>query len=227
MIHLKYWVFACLSFTTTFVTAQNFGYALTKDSTTYTALTNASSVSTGENWNSKSFPLHLPFQFNFCGSTSDSLTIEGNGFIVFDKVKELSIVAFNNFRSNKDTNQSYVSSISYVNTGSQGNRITKIEFKNLSQNKLSSDDYLNYQVWIYENGNKVEIHTGANSYSDKEDFSSLMGIINRNMDTDTKAYLVSGNPSSPSGQAISGDSELVYVNNIPNGGIVYTLTPTF
>jgi hypothetical protein len=166
MQQFKRTVLVCLFFITAhLIQAQNFNYTLSKDSTTYTALSGATYLSTGENWSNKKYSIHIPFHFNFCGSTADSIiTIEGNGFIVMNQSKQLSIVAFNSFTSNKDTNQSYTSSIAYLTSGSQGNHITKIEFKNLSQNQLSNADYLNYQVWLYENGNKIEFHIGANSY---------------------------------------------------------------
>lgn len=209
--------------------SQNFNYTLNKDSSSYAALSSPIILTAAENWNSKNFSIHLPFQFNFCGSTTDSLTIHGNGFITFDHSKLFSVVAFNNCRSNKDTNQSYVSSINYLTTGEEGNRITKIEFKNLSQNKLSNTDYLNYQLWLYENENKIEFHIGSNYYGShpESQIPLLLGLINRNMDTENKAYLINGDPYNPSAQLISGDNEFVYLNNSPTEGTILKLTPTF
>lgn len=208
--------------------AQNFNYTLTKDSSLYTPLASPTLLSVeGQNWRNINFSMRLPFQFNFCGSSTDSLVIEGNGFIVLDHAKFLSIVAFNNFRSNKDTNENYSSTVSYLTIGSQGNRITKIEFKNLSQAKLSNTDFLNYQVWFYENGNKIEFHIGSNWYglNPESPSSVLLGIVNRNMDTENKAYLVTGSQYAPTGQSISGDNEFVYLNNTPSEGTILTLTP--
>ena len=206
------------------VKAQNFNYTLSKDSSVYNALVSPILLTTaGQNWSTANFYVHIPFQFNFCGSSTDSLKIEGNGFIVFDHIKNWSIVAFNDFRSNKDTNQNYVSSVGYLTTGSQGNRITKIEFKNLSQNTLSNSDYLNYQAWLYENGNKIEFHIGPNSGLQS---SVLLGLVNKNMDTEDKAYLVNGSQYTLTGQLISSDNEFVYLNNIPSQGTILTLTPS-
>ena len=209
--------------------SQNFNYNLTKDSIVYVPLSGATILTAGEDFTNQNFSIHFPFQFNFCGSVTDSVKIEGNGFVVFDNAKGLAAVSFNNFGSKKDTNQNYVSSISYAVSGSQGNRILKIEFKNLAQSALSNYDFLNYQVWLYENSNKVEYHIGNNSYANEmgEGIPALIGIINRNMDTENKAYLVKGIPSTPEGQLISGESEFVYINNVPFSGTVYTITPTF
>lgn len=209
--------------------AQTFGYSLQKDSSAYVPLSGATVLSAGENFRSKSFMLDIPFAFNFCGTSADSVCIEGNGFLVFDKGKGTAVVAFNNFGSNKDTAQQYASSILSVPTGTAGNRILKLEFRSLSQNRLSVHDYLSYQVWLYENGNKVEFHTGPNACSHVPDLELpfLMGLINKSMDTETKAYLVSGDPAAPVGQLIIGESGLVYLNNVPLEGTVITLTPTF
>ena len=209
-------------------TAQLFGYSLQKDSAAYASLSGATVISTGENFRSKSFMLDIPFAFNFCGAAADSVCIEGNGFIVFDKEKGTAAVAFNNFGSNKDTAQNYTSSILSLTAGTSGNRILKLEFRSVSQNVLSINDYLSYQVWLYENGNKVEFHTGTNSYAvQPSDVQILLGLINKNMDTENKAYLISGDPAAPTGQVISGEAGLVYLNTVPSEGTVITLTPTF
>lgn len=206
------------------IKAQNFNYSFAKDSISYEELSGATVLSSGVNFSNKSFAIHFPFHFNFCGINSDSLKIETNGFLVFDKTKQLAIVAYNNFESKKDTLGNYTSVISYNTSGAAGNRIIKIEFKNLAQNILCSSDFLNYQIWLYEAGNKVEIHTGANAQNGT---AVLLGIINKNMDTSDKAYLIKGDTSSPSGEIISGETSLDYLNQIPNSGIVYTLSPGF
>lgn len=216
-------------FNSFFINAQNFSYSFAKDSSQYNSIANPYVLSSNESWVNKNFGLHLPFQFNFCGSHTDSINIETNGFLVFDIANQFAIVAFNNFGCKKDTNQNYTASIGYVIEGAEGNRIVKIEYKNLAQGILSNYDYLNYEIWLYENGNKIEYHIGANSYSNEsgEGIAALIGIINRNMDTENKAYLVTGNPSIPAVQIVSGENELLYLSNIPYSGTIYTLTPTF
>ncbi|MGZ4055101.1 MAG: hypothetical protein ACXVPU_11640 [Bacteroidia bacterium] len=207
--------------------SQNFSYSLQKDSSVYSSLNEATIISSDQNFQSKSFGIRLPFQFNFCGSNTDSITIEGNGFIILNNAKGLSIVSFNNFTSQKDTNENYRSSIGYVVSGNAGNKIIKIEFKDLAQTKLSSSDNLDYQIWLYENGNKIEFHIGPNPNSVDNEIPVLVGLINRNMDTDNKAYVISGNSSYPVGSLISGEASLEYIYSIPNTNIIYTLTPSF
>ncbi|MFL5763546.1 MAG: hypothetical protein ACJ77K_06345 [Bacteroidia bacterium] len=203
---------------------QNFSYSIQKDSSIYSDLVSPTVLVSEQSLTNRNFHLHLPFSFNFCGTATDSVIIETNGFVVLDKQKQLAVVAYSNFRSRKDTNGLYVASIGYQVSGTAGSRILKIQFSNFAQHISSSSDFLNYQVWLYEGSNKAEIHTGANA-----SFGNpvMMGIINRNMDSDDKAYLLSGNPSSPSGQIVTGDSEFVYINAAPAAGVIYTFTPTF
>jgi|GEM_PF-2748380 len=206
--------------------SQNFGYTLAKDSSSYSSLSGATVLVAAENFLSKSYTIHLPFTFNFCGSSTDSIIVEGNGFISFDQPKGLSTIAFNNFSSRRDTSNNYLSSILSGVEGSGNNRILKIEFMNMAQNQLSQYDHLDYQVWLYENGNKIEFHIGSNSYEQQE-LPQLIGLINRNMDTDAKAFVLSGDPANPSGSLISGESDFTYLSGFPSSGFIYKLIPSF
>jgi hypothetical protein len=207
--------------------AQNFSYSIVKDSASYSPLAGASVLSVGENFRNKQFGVRLPFQFNFCGSLTDSILIKGNGFISFDENQGFSFVAFNNFSSRPDTNQQFTSSILTQTSGSAGNRVIKIEFRNVAQSTLSTYDHLNYQIWIRENGNSVELHIGSNSYESFDDMAQLLGLINVNMNTTNIAYLISGAPSAPIGQTITAESPLAYLNTIPATGLIYQFIPSF
>jgi hypothetical protein len=223
-------LFTIIFFSATAISfSQNFNYTLSKDSSAYVTLTNSTSIISNSSWINNNFTVHLPFTFNFCGTASDSIFIEGNGFIVFDKSKELAIVAFTEFSSNKDTSQNYSAFIEYAIEGSTNNRIVKIQYRNVSQNKLSEHDYLNYQIWLYENGNKVEFHIGSNSCSTRADSPapSLLGLINKNRNSDNNAFLITGNAYNPTGQIISGEQDFNHLENIPSEGKILTLTPNY
>jgi hypothetical protein len=209
--------------------SQNFSYSFAKDSVAYAALNSPTLLSTNESWSNKQFKLALPFSFNCAGTAADTVFIETNGFLVFNKAKQLAIVAFNDFSSRKDTNQNYTASLGYTIEGSAGNRIVKFEFRNLSRNMLSTFDHMDYQVWLYENGNKIEFHIGSNPFAVNAESpnSLLLGIINRNMNSDPSAYLIQGNPSLPTAAAVNSANELIYLDNIPFEGVVLRLTPTY
>lgn len=240
----KLLLFMCLYFSHALY-SQNFNYSLTKDSSAYTALSSPTVLISNEQFGASNFGIHLPFIFNFCGSTTDSLIIETNGFIVLDVEKQYAITVFNNFKANADSTQHYVSSIGYTVSGTTGNRILKLEFNKLSQNQYNTYDHLSYQVWLHENGNKISFRIGPNYLStipqpviptgvSEEDVarltqgnSVLLGLINKNMNTSEKALLIKGDRYHPQTQIITGDNELVYLQTIPSKGIVLELAPTF
>jgi hypothetical protein len=227
-MHFKIRLLAALAVAMTHaLTAQNFSYTIAKDSSSYVSLAGAEVISAGENFLNKRFSVHLPFQFNFCGSATDSLQIEGNGFLTFNEQEGMALVAFNNFSSRPDTSQAYSSSILSLTEGSPGNRVVKIQFSHLAQYTVSQNDFLDYQVWLYENGNRIEFHMGANSFGGYDDLPQLLGIINRNMNTVNKAFLISGAASGPSAQLISGDDPFAYLHTVPSQGLIYKLTPSF
>ncbi|MFL5763626.1 MAG: hypothetical protein ACJ77K_06760 [Bacteroidia bacterium] len=208
--------------------AQNFGYSFQRDSSSYADLAGPAVLLSNETFINKHPVIHLPFSFNFCGYNTDSVIIETNGFIVFNAYYPLSLISFNAFGGNKDSLQHYIASVNYNSSGTSGNRILKIEFKDLSMNGYNYYDRLSYQVWLYENGNKIEYHVGPNSYSCwEEGLPQLLGPINQNMSTANNAFLISGDPNNPTGELISSEEELSYINNVPAEGTIYTLTPTF
>lgn len=230
LFNFKYWIVCVLVFKICSISiAQNFSYSFTKDSSSYNSISNPTVLVANETWVNKRFKVNIPFEFNFCGFSSDSIIIENNGFLILNNNLQLAIVAFNNFSGNKDTNNNYTASIGYSIDGSDGNRILKIEYKNLSQAKLSDVDNLNYQLWLYESNNKIEIHIGGNSYGTLDGTLQpvLLGCINRNGNSDPKGFLVKGSQLDYSAETISVSNDLIYLDNVPFEGVVLRLTPTF
>jgi hypothetical protein len=205
--------------------AQSFSYTTQRDSSSYVPLAGANTLLVNSSFENGALGFALPFQFSGCDHETDTVIIEPNGFIVLDKEHEFAVVAFNEFRANADTAGILNYSVSYLTAGVTGSRICKIQFYNFSQGILSSQDFLSYQVWLHENGNKISFHIGNNSYSTIEEHSLLMGVINRKMDSANKAYLLSGSQSSPTGNIVTNEGELVYLSGFPAQGVFYTLTP--
>jgi len=206
--------------------AQNFNFTLSKDSTIFELLTSSTTIAQPGDWKGKSFGLKLPYNLNFCGVSSDSITIQNNGYIDIVNSKTVSIIAFNNFSSNSDSSNLYQSLISYSITGNTGNRILKIQFLNLSNNKFSATDFLTYQIWLFENG-RIEFHIGNSSYSSNSEFPIVLGVINRNLDfTDLNGAIINGNKIVAQLQMINQQNmELGYLNEMPSNGTVYSLIP--
>jgi len=127
-------------------------------------------------WDDPSFAIPIGFDFEVYGqnySTIYTSEIANGGALTFQSnVKSnysiYSILSpiiqdildkgtFNN------SNQS-LSPISYVVEGNASNRVIKIEYKNVGfWGDTTENDYMDFQVWLYENDNSIEYRYGPNS----------------------------------------------------------------
>jgi CubicO group peptidase (beta-lactamase class C family) len=158
-----------------FSTTQNY---LTVSNDNYSDLTGSTSINKGLTWDDPYYRIPIGFSFKQCDKSSDSLSIYGGNsisimdsgnaivplFIPFgaDLVDRASNTA--NFQGQSGS----LSPISYKLDGTDGSRILKIEWKNVGffQDILSdniSSDFTNFQVWLYESNNDIEVRYGPNS----------------------------------------------------------------
>jgi hypothetical protein len=203
-------------------TAQNFDYNLQRDSSLYTAVSGINLITNTSN--SQSLGLKLPFSFTVSGYITDTVIIEPNGFLILHQQEEIALVALNSFKANPDSTGNNSASILTSITGQSPNRICKIQFSNFSVSQFNNNDFANYQIWLHENGNKISIHFGPNSYSDIPGQAMLIGLLNRNMDSAQKGFLLSGTCQNPAGQIIV-DPELIYLEGFPNPGVQFSISP--
>lgn len=98
--------------------------------------------------------------------------------------------------------------ISWKTDGATGNRIQKIQF----QDKVGSADNLNFQIWLYENGNKIEVHYGINNT--RSAGSLLPFLIRRETATTLQGIALSGSTIDP--------TEGIYVGNV-NSAVIHCL----
>ncbi|MCD6068934.1 MAG: hypothetical protein K0S33_3760 [Bacteroidetes bacterium] len=206
--------------------AQSFDYTVAIDSSqAYTSLSSATVLSPGQKW----LPTY-EIPTGFSDPSSQQITLETNGFVVYNKQFNSAIMAFNGFRCKLDSNSAW-SQLSYLSTGSPGSKILKIEFKNVGQG-AETKELLSYQVWIRENG-VFEIAIGPNTYEKLPGDTIIdtnqvvhLGLINRNMDTANQGLFVSGSPQNPAPAALnSGDPALAYLRTVPKRGYKYIFTP--
>ena len=197
--------------------AQNFSYSLSNTTDNYTELVSPTNLSNGSDWKHTSFKIPIGFSFPCLGQNFDSLRIEPNGFITFDKKSNYALATYKGLSCKQDSSQNW-STLSYLLSGG----ILKIQYKNLGFTN-DGTELFNYQVWMYTNGN-IEIHTGPNPTATyiTNDQTTLLGLVNMNQDTNTKAYLASGSPDSPTGSSISINDPLLYLFPIPSDGKVFT-----
>lgn len=132
------------------------------------------------------------------------------------------------------------SEITHNTTGTEGNRITKIQYKDagFSQEIYWSDstaeNRISFQMWFYEDNGLLEIHFGESNIIDPElifyDNPGPGVAIGSNIDFDDElsgwGALVIGDPANPS--LLQGDFYDIEgtLNATPESGRVYRFTPS-
>jgi hypothetical protein len=230
------------------IDAQNFDYSVSSDSVAWDELSSQTILNTSNSaWNI-SYRIPIGFSFNYLGRSFDSLTIETNGYFVFDANRNYSFISFAGFGDRVDSLGDHAV-LGYELTGGSGNHILKIQFKNCGQS-ISALNSLSYQVWFHEANNKIETRVGPNSYrcmveeqalsadsigrvqfttiTVSDTVQSMIGLINMNMNSQVRAYLLTGSFLDPSGQQVDeNNTELAHMVEIPRSGYRYTFTPSF
>ncbi len=164
--------------TTTFAQKINF-YRDSTYTMPYIALTNTTSVNNGQFWDDPDYTMPIGFTFKFFGDSSNTLYFDdilgyGASFKLTPTptnpigAKNSLIYSFGADLIDKDTSGlASLSPIAYAITGTQPNRIFKLEFKNagfytpIGNGALA--DSINFQVWLYEKTNIIETHFGPNN----------------------------------------------------------------
>ncbi len=155
-------------------------------------------------WDDPEFNIPLEIEFTFFDQKLEYLYCDDDGALYSDSIRWDSydgIVPFgadlmdrsNDFNFGSQANS--LSNISYVVQGEVGTRVQKIEWDNvgfyldIEQDGVSTD-FVNFQLWLYEETGTIEIHFGEMSVSNPdlvfEDLSGpLIGLFNE-FDEDTE-----------------------------------------
>lgn len=200
----------------------------------YTDLSETTSLSNGEVWDDPEYIVPIGFDFSFYGETVNELRFVGLGGIVanvdtvanvFDFITPL----FNDIVDRADNTEltEGQSDISYKLEGNVGSHILKIEWKNAGFFDDDTDeDFTNFQLWLYEGSNNIEIHYGASSvvnYDAYEENGLIVGIGNFDVNTELveESIFLSGPANSPIISSMSNLEELeVYMEgDIPSGTV--------
>ena len=137
--------------------------------------------------------------------------------------------------------------LGYSVSGTAGNRILKIQFKNTATS-VNSLKLFAYQVWLKETG-VVEIHVGPNDLQPALSITTVVidslttqsdtvvvnadstqayrvGLINMNMDSETRGFFIGGTTASPISQPVTdANPDPIYLVRAPSQGTRYTFTP--
>jgi hypothetical protein len=225
-------------------------YSSVYDNSSFSFLSGANSVNANLYWDDPEFSIPIGFTFRLFADTTDTLYISGaigKGGILTSKpvlastTKTAGIVASGSDLVDRSASLgTSVSPISSITSGTAPNRILKIEWKNagfynaIDQGNL--DDVTNFQVWIYEGSDIVEVRYGAGNYvSSALDLydggpGAWVGVFDSASSNGSARthYYLTGNTNAPLLDSISTISSLSVppgMNGHPASGSIYRFTP--
>lgn len=188
-------------------------------------------------WNHlTSYPVYLPFTFYLHGQAYTAVNVQAGGGINFpgSGYKQLNVwwVAFAGgfYLKDKGTSTSR-SSVSYRISGTAGNRVLKVQWKNAGFKQVGSrvdtTDYVDYQIWLFETDSHIEIHFGRSSTSivtwggsGSADGTELI----LQYDTCSNIFCIIGPANLPSYSITNYCSPTAtHISGVPDSGIVYNI----
>lgn len=138
------------------------------------------------------------------------------------------------------TGSNELSDISTIVEGEVGARIMKVQYRNAGfANEIDStgvsNDYVNFQLWLYESTNAIEIHYGNYLITDElVSFEGATGpsfglfmIDEENLDNGNPevAIFLENDPMNPDLMRDTENVEERALSGMPPTGMIYTLTP--
>lgn len=177
---------------------------------------------------------HIPigFQFRFAGRAWTELHISSNGEIYFGDEPEnfdtlKAIIPFGTDLFGDYIN--HTPAISYESGGCAGAVVMKIQFKECSLKGGNAEDFINFQVWLYESSGMVEYHFGpGQALSAPACFGGQSGPmcgIRFTMPESGEVLYSLLLTSFAFGPDTSMSELPVYLEGIPENGMVYILEP--
>lgn len=228
--------------------AQTFPYTFTATTDDYVPLANATSLNNGELWDDPEYVVPIGFEFDLFGQSINELSFDfGLGGIVgaLDNGENFisllipygSDIADRGLLTGKSKSE-----IRYQTEGAPGSRIFKLEWDNagfyyeMDENE-TNDDFVNFQLWLYEGSNIIEVRFGESSIADPDlvhEFagSPLVGLVDTivggGSDVASLFYL-NGDPQSPSVDFVGELEELFFLSSVLDGspadGQIYRFAP--
>jgi hypothetical protein len=219
-------------------------YNFTKTTGTYADLTGATTVSAA-GWDEEQYLVPLGFTFSIGNLTYTDVIVDDNGAILVADIANQAvkggIIAFDVDMMDRGITTN-PSTINKVTTGTAGSRITKIEWKNAGfYDDASStsttfvpfpNDFINFQVWIYEGSNKIEVHFGSSNIT-PANTTAIFGTTGGASTAIITAITGSGASSTLTGVALQGpaatptmvpfssSTTIPAVTGVPTSGTIY------
>ncbi len=201
--------------------AQSYDFQL--DQAPYEDLTNATNLTDNLNWDDDEFDVPLGFTLSFFGIPTDTITIADYAIFQAGWIDV--------FYADLVARGAGNSPISYKIDGSPGNQIFKIEWKNAGffceQDSLgTTNDFLNAQLWLYEQNNQIEMRIGPSSITQPGaayclETGALFGLFKTGPPPEETIYLT-GDPAAPT-VFTTFDAP---ITGTPEEGTVYRFIPS-
>ncbi len=190
--------------------SRSFNYNFSVLTGTYSNLTGATSLNDNTVWDDPEFSISLPFPFIFNGNNNANIIyFSGMGGELATGTEDdfadfILPLACDLIDRGYDLGIS-LSSIGYLVEGTEGNRILKIEWKNVGSYDEGApyNMYINFQMWLYEGTNIVEYHYGPSMINDPDLFyyypGAFIGITsyNESLDSAFNIHMLTGPAASP------------------------------
>lgn len=146
---------------------------------TYTPLSGATDAGLTANWNDEvSTNITLPFPFKYQNVPINTVAISTFGDLILNNTPNQYKAAGHIYGIHADYRSEGRGKVYYSTTGTTGNRIFKVEFKNVGFNDPSTTDTANFQIWLYENDNAIEYRAGYCNVPATMFANDFMDIIN-------------------------------------------------
>lgn len=200
-------------------------YFFELDSETFEPLNDPISLNNGALWFSNEWPVSPGFEFEFFDQPFSSVILwEGSVYFNDDLFLDAFGASFQDLGWYELNNVS-LSPVSYQIDGQPGSRILKLEYLNAGFWPATINDYISFQVWLFESSNVIEIHIGPGMvdpavYQDDGWDGPFIGLSN--YETDEFIY-IQGDPSDP--EVYDLDDLTDGMNGTPTEGTVYRFVP--
>jgi hypothetical protein len=167
-----------------------FDYTFTPSTDAYSELQNPTVLTNGTVWDEETYLLALGFTVYIGDAGFDTVSVNTNGYLTFvnHSVNETCAAMVLGNADLQDRGAGTVttkSPISYEIDGNIGSQIVKIQYKNAGFFDGISSDSVNFQIWIYENLDKIEYRFGQSSISNPSivfqgNLGAISGIFTAN-----------------------------------------------
>ncbi len=188
MKQFNFLIFALLGFAfASLAYAQEYTYDFEVDADAYTNLQDPISINDGITWDDPQAEIPIGFEFQLFDKTISELILSENaglgGLLLGETESPIEVAVLMAYGPDiidraSDTINYYgepgsLSPLSYLVEGEVGERIFKMEWNNVGfyadvDENGSSTDYTNFQMWLYEANNNVELRFGPTSIEDPD-----------------------------------------------------------